>query len=226
MLRTIFEIYIYLQYLFEKDFERRALSYMVWDKHLKIDTLKIAVTGTAENKKFIESLNSNQLTKDIVLPQLPSINQLIIEIEKLLKEPYYYDIEIEYQRSKKKSKNGKPIWYSLYDGPKSIYALANHLKQLPFYEFYYRSWSESSHSANILNDNMEVNVNGKLDIYQIGNPKEAQYITKLFIHFTLNIYGLYISNRINDKMEEFKRWEKDMDKILYDLVQREYIMVK
>src|SRR3989339_476079 len=93
-----------------------------------------------EHASFILLFRETLAFVDAIVPliRLPSKEGVSI----ILRKPFK-SIDQEYKRIKKV--NGKPKWYSLWDGPRTIEDLFRYMNRPIIYEEIYRTWSGIVH---------------------------------------------------------------------------------
>ena len=114
----------------------------------------------------------------------------------------------EFERLKK-SKNNKityPKWYSVFDGPKSIWGLATELRQEDLYEHLYTNLSSNTHSSDVISGKMSTDLNDKAEIIQLRSWQNANTVTKLTLSITILVFREYIDKRIPKYNTEYKEW--------------------
>lgn len=213
LLRSIFELNLYIGYLLEEHTEDRAMSFLV------LDALKQKKINEIFNKEGLEFKRIRKLLEQDILisdpnflDNLPSVKDRIESLNSLLNRDDYKRVMKEYERTKKKDKSN-PAWYRLYNGPKTIQDLAIYLK-LPFlYEILYRKWSGSVHSTDIIHGKIiekesHPELNGKVntEIIQIRLPKDAQEVTSNLLNLLLHTYIILKNRKIPNRTSEIKKW--------------------
>lgn len=212
ILRSLFELHLFISYLNENYFNDRSMAFLVWHAKNKIQTNQAFQKGSQEYKNLQKQMeNDNSFSDSDILQNLPSSKQIISNLNTLLKRPEYQKVLKEFEKTKAKIKN--PSWYSLFNGPRNIQQLAIHLKMPVLYEIIYRSWSGSVHNTDIINgkivkrknlDNNQDKV--EADIIQLRLPKDAQTVSSYTLILLLKTFNVIIDSRMPDKKEEHKKW--------------------
>jgi len=225
ILRSLLENLFSLEYLLEKNTPKRALSYIVWHTHKKLNLGKRLTSSTTNGNQL-----KKEITKDKLLGKTAETffdHKMILAAKKnsenLLKLPKYISIENEYQRTLQNRKN--PNWYSLYQGPNNIEQLAKYLELHALYEFIYRGLSGYVHSTNILDGKLVPNKNGSVDIIQIRYPKDAQSITQHTINFLLMAFKAFCNARLPKKKQDYNNWYMEIRKSHNKLLEKKYINI-
>lgn len=149
LLRTALELSLQLQFIVEDDanFARRAAAYEYFHwKNLHDLACRLDKTHPRGIEITRELIGQNMPELMDVRPE-PDVTAQREHYAKVLKDAQFADVHTEYTSATKPPK----YWYSLWGGPKNFRELAKYLKQLPFYELLYRSWSGSVHGTNGLN---------------------------------------------------------------------------
>lgn len=227
LLRSIFETNLYISFLLEKNCEDRAMSFLVWDAIRQKQINQNFDTKNPDFNKIRKMLEQDILISDPnFLNDLPSVKHKIESINSLLNREEYKRVLKEYERTKRKD-NNKPAWYHLFNGPKNIQELANHLK-LPFlYEILYRKWSGNVHSTDIISgkiiekkDSVELEGKVNTEIVQIRLPKDAQEVTSYTLLLLLRTFTVFKDSKISDKTGEIQKWYLSVKKQLSEITQK------
>lgn len=231
LLRSIFELNLYIGYLLEKNTEDRAMAFLVLDA-LRQKQMNINFNKEGPEFKRIRKL----LEQDILisdpnfLDNLPSVKHKIELLNSLLNRDEYKRVMKEYERTKKID-NCNPAWYRLYNGPKTIQALAIYLK-LPFlYEILYRRWSGSVHSSDIIHGKIIKKeslpkLNGKVntEIVQIRLPKDAQEVTSNLLNLLLHTYIILRNSKIPKRTSEIQKWYLSVKDQIRQVIKKERLI--
>jgi hypothetical protein len=213
ILRSIFELNLYIKYLLEENFYDRSMSFLVWNTKRKIRIYRAFDKDDQSYSITKKQLENDEFFSDLsFLSEIPSVKSALINQEKILKLPDYQAFVKEYERTRKKD-NNNPNWYRLFNGPKNIIELASKMK-LPFlYEILYRKWSESVHGTDIIKDKIVRSKNsnakkGKVnaDIVQLRLPKDAQEVTSYTLILMLMIFIKLRDKKIKIRDKEIKEW--------------------
>lgn len=231
ILRSLFELHLYISYLTEKYFNDRSMAFLVWHAKIKIQTNRAFQRGNQEFKNFQKQIeNDNSFSDSDLLENLPSPNKIIENLNSLLKRPEYQKALNEYEKTKTKIKN--PSWYSLFDGPRNIDQLAKHLDMPALYEIIYRSWSGSVHNTDVINGKIvrsqktENNIGDKVaaDIIQLRLPKDAQTVSAYTLILMIKTYNVIIDSKITDKKVELKKWYLTIRDQIFKVTNKEQLI--
>lgn len=146
--RAIFEASLYLEWMLQKDTEKRAKYYYVANVRQERVWAMRTQSGSSENisyGKIMEPFGElfPETTKRLSLKGQEYLQQ----IDRILAQPLFQDIDndIEAHRAKRKAPYDPP-WYAPL-GPRSVRQLAEALKRLHEYETIYSPSSEVMHST-------------------------------------------------------------------------------
>jgi len=225
LLRAILESLLGLEYLLEKEFEKRALGFLLW--HYK-DQLKLALKfkiGEVSNKELHKKLKGDKSFTDYVkMPSIKNIDIQIKSLEVLINMPQYSGAKAEYEKMVQKgSKN--PKWYQLFEGPSNVDALATRLSRQGLYEVLYRAWSGPTHGTDIIQGKLTQGSDGQGQIIQMRNPKDAQLVTMYTFQLSLTVFLILLEKRIPNKKEEFKKWYPTVRQAYFQLANEELLIV-
>jgi hypothetical protein len=204
LIRTALENFFYIEYLLEKDFERRSLSFLVWNAYREKAYYEKADGKSSAYKDLVETYKKDKIVSNFQPIVLPNIEKLKQQKNELLNLPIYKEVSAEYL--KKKDKRNRPEWYSLFKGPNTIKELADHLKYPAFYKILYQSLSSSTHGTNIIQGKIVVDKNNSISIYQIRLPLNVEFLTNSCITLSFNLYHDFTSKRLPDKLNDVKNW--------------------
>jgi len=213
ILRSVFELALYIRYLVDDNFEDRSMSFLVCNAKNKIRTNKAFDKNDQSYQVTLNLLDKDEFFDRSFLDEIPSSEPIINNQYKILELPAYHRYEKEYERTKKKD-NRNPNWYRLFNGPRNIQELASKVN-IPFlYEILYRKWSENVHGTEIIkgrivkseNPNLEENGKVNANIIQINLPKDAQEVTTYTLLLLLMTYIKLCDKKIKIREKEIKEW--------------------
>lgn len=147
LLRSSFEALLSIEYILEENehYARRSLSWLVGYVHERLDMYNRLDSSTTKGDKFRALLTQDEALSNVPLPASTEAQQAKANLLSLLAKPHLQPIETEFNRHK-----GRPKWYQLFDGPRTLHALAKHLNQGARYEMLYRYWSRIAHAQDAL----------------------------------------------------------------------------
>ena len=230
ILRSLFEIHLYISYLLESHFQDRSMAFLVWNAKNIIKTNNAFLKGNHEYENLKRQVkNDNSFLDANDLNNLPSAKPIIDNQKTLLQRPEYKKALTDYEKTKKHISN--PKWYSLFNGPRTIQELAIHLKMSSFYELVYRNWSGSVHSTDIINGKIVKSQNANevadkvsADIIQIRLPKDAQSVSAFTLILMTMTYGTLINTKIPDKKVEYTKWYISVRDIMSQVTSKEQLI--
>ncbi|MBU3822822.1 hypothetical protein KO566_12185 [Flavobacteriaceae bacterium XHP0103] len=206
LLRSLLENILLLIYMLEGDEKRNALCYMVVRTNREIKKYNKFIDNNQSSKQFKLLIEKDTLNLNFDrFMNHPDLIKAKDSKSRLLEEPEFKIVQSEYLRTSKKKGCKNPEWYTLYDGPKNIFELAEKLKKTIHYEFFYRKFSESVHGNDIFKGMISAG-NGKGQIIQIRNFKDTQKVTSDTVSLLLEIFYLYVLKRIPNKKNDFNNW--------------------
>jgi hypothetical protein len=156
LLRSLFEINLYLEWIFEKDTQERGLLYYIWDLRNKRFWNRRLIPGTPENLEFSNDIKYEP-PPEVGAAQDPVFLQSEIDrIDAILAKPEYTAINAKFAALNGKYTN----WYSPYFG--SVKKIAEALKREGRYHVFYSSYSKYTHGLAM--SSQFVAVNGQMHI--------------------------------------------------------------
>lgn len=226
LLRSLLENILSLIYMLEENEKQNALCYMVVKTNKEIKNFNKFINEEQSSKQFKLQVEKDELNfkfdKFINHPDILKAKESKL---KLLDKPEFRPIQLEYIRTSKKPSNRDPKWYSLYDGPKNIYELAEKLNKTIRYEFFYRKFSDSVHGQDVFKGMVSAGKD-QGQIIQIRNFKDTQKVTSDAVSLLLEIFNLYVLKRVPNKEKEFKVWYGTIRNDFMDLTNRKYLNYK
>lgn len=212
ILRSVFELALYIRYLLDDNFEDRSMSFLVCNAKDKIRTNKAFDKKDQSYKTTLKILDKDEFFHRSFMDRIPSSEPVIENQKEILKLSTYKRFDKEYERTKKND-NRNPSWYRLFNGPRNIRELADKVN-IPFlYEMLYRKWSENVHGTEIIKARIVKSDNPSLDegkvnanIIQINLPKDAQEVTKYTLMLLLMTFIKLRDKKIKNKNKEITDW--------------------
>lgn len=185
LLRTALENFFYIEYLLEKDFEQRSLSFLICTAYKTKSVYEKADGKSSLYLELAEIYKQDKILSEarpIIMPNIESLKESNIE---LLNQFKYKETSQEYQ--KRLGKRKRLEWYSLYDGPKNIKELADHLKYPAFYNILYQDLSSSTHGTNIFQGKINTDLYNHPTVYQIRLPLDIEFLVSLCIILSFHL---------------------------------------
>jgi Family of unknown function (DUF5677) len=225
LLRSLLENTFGLEYMLEKETEKRALSFIVWNTHKNIKLYEKLNSTTPSGKQFKSEIEKDRLLNGVsIFFDNPILAPAQKNAEDLLKLSKYVSIENEYKSTVAAKKN--PAWYTLFGGPNNIEQLAKYLNLHAFYEILYRDFSGSVHATSVFQRKLFLNNNGTVDIVQIRYPEDAQSITQSATNILIMTYLVYLKFRLPERNEEFQEWYSEFRIQNNKLSERQYLKIE
>jgi len=205
LVRGALETFFGIQYLFAGNTHNKAMAFLYVETLKEIKTLKKMNITTPEGQAFKKILDDENMLSGYSVNPAINLNNAIQAKENLLLCPEFSVAHDEYQQlQNKKVKN--PAWYRFFNGPSNIMELAASLKQLTMYELLYRKWSGAVHGSDIFLGKLSTDPEGGVEIVQLRYIKDVQEVVKYSLSLCINVFQVYIDNRVTDKKPEMKKW--------------------
>lgn len=206
LMRSLFEVVLQLEYLFEKDFNDRSLAYLIIDIINEIKQYKAMDPDSAEGVKVKELFDKEQKVKFKPANDLNRLHEVIKGKERMLKKEPFKEVYQEYQHLKKARKGKQTHWYSFFGGPTDIRSLASYLKMESFYFLLYKKWSGSVHASDIRKGKVVQRDTQSVYIIQLRHSKDIQNVVSYCISFSIMAFNTFIKKRIPERLPTFKNW--------------------
>jgi uncharacterized protein (DUF433 family) len=154
LLRSMLESLFSLKYIHIEKYEQRSLCWLCALIHQEID-LKDMINSRTEAGRNLHDVLATEFEDDAVataFEKRSADSRTVRELHEELVRPDLARIETEYQRIKeqrshRRRRRYKPKWHELFDGPSSIYKLAESVGMLSSYLVYYQPWSSTVHGT-------------------------------------------------------------------------------
>lgn len=165
IMRSMFEYYLSIRFILQKNTQKRALAYQVATLKAKLrDLNKTNIRKGAQKFENILAKNSYKVTF-----KAEDNTRKVTSVHSLLNSPPYKDVHLEWKKAQEKIQS-PPNWFSLFGGPENIKQLAEQLGVIAEYEIFYREWSSTTHATGSFK-----NFSNK-GIKQIRLPDKAQTV--------------------------------------------------
>jgi len=227
LLRAIFESTLSIEYILEKDTELRGMDFMVWYYHQELKILRLWDPDDQLYKEFRKKLKGSKMFGNRELPDFPLIKEEIVKKREILKKPRYIESQREFLCFKRKEGRAPRWWFSLHNGPRDIEELAEHLGRLDAYIILYKQWSSVVHGIDIIRGKISIDESGRVAVWQIRSPRDAQTITQLAVSFALTNIRNFVDQFIPNKKQEVSKWYvKEIRDLYLGLIEKEIIKVE
>lgn len=203
LLRGLLEVFLSSEYILKDDTENRGGAFVYVCHFLDaIEWNKKLDDSTVQGRQFKSAMAHDRMNSDLQFerPQKGKVEQ---EEERLRKSDYYSKHVEEYKRTKQRL-NRKPYWYSLYDGPRNIPALAEEVELSAFYEILYRLWSSSVHGTNLMKRILVED--GSISILPLRTADENSDVTHNAISIAFFCFLSFLKHYRPDKEGELLEW--------------------
>lgn len=183
--RTAFEASIYLDWILAGDSERRATRYLVGNYRDERLWAERVIPGTTEEAAFTQIAKTLGLDIHANRPTLASdANAHLAEVNRILAQSELQKIDQEFTTAKKKRKHD-PEWYEL-DGLTSIRKVAEAVKRLPEYEFFYSKGSQVTHTGSY-KDHIRF-ANGQVRFKPIRHLADVNMLLNFIVSLCIGTY--------------------------------------
>jgi hypothetical protein len=210
LLRILLETGMQIEYLVEKDEEQRSLCFIIWNSKENQKWIDKCDGSSPRFQELVKKYSEDKILKGTTPPVLPNVVALRKIAESMYMLPRYKAIVEEYDRTIQ-SGYKNPIWYGLFNGPRTLDALSKIVKMEAFYEVLYRSWSKGSHGQNIIQGKLSAGPETGDGTSQgmvegLRSPRNAQQVTSYCMHLSIDMFRTFVAKRIPGKIPEFNEW--------------------
>jgi hypothetical protein len=204
LLRTALENFFYIEYLLEKDFKKRSLSFLVWTTFRTISYYEKADGKSQSYKELLDAYKQDKIVSNSCPIIIPNIEELKKNSVEFLNQVDYKEVTKEYRNRLGKRKRIE--WYSLFGGPENIKELSKYLKYPAFYNIIYQSLSSSIHGTNTIQGKITSGKNNNANIYQIRLPLDIEFLVNLCITLSFHLYHDFTIKRLPERVDEVRNW--------------------
>lgn len=206
-LRASFECSLSMLYLLEADHSRRALAFLVVDKHSQLRNLEAWDPGSVVGKQLRATLAADRIVNNMAGHIIPDLQAQIAQKRAFLTTGAYGPIEQEFQQMVLSSpKRKKPRWHALFGGPRTVEDLARYLSLGGLYELLYRPLSGATHSSDVTKGTFTVEPGGQFALLQLRLPEDAQFVTHMATSLALQVFMAYCGFYNPERLPEYRAW--------------------
>lgn len=213
LVRSLFEALLSINYILEneKDYQRRSYSWLVDYIHQKLLACEILDPSTSRGKEFQDAISGDENLQSFapILTKQTDVQKVITNFQSWLKKPRLQEAEAEYQRLKK-TRNRRPHWYQLFDGPSNLRELSKLLRQVECYNFLYPAWSSIVHGTDMLHLPHLLPKSSDKDptSYPIRNPKGIERLAGYTATFMLKATRLMLKKFRPGEEDTHAKWHE------------------
>ncbi|KTB49237.1 hypothetical protein DEALK_01490 [Dehalogenimonas alkenigignens] len=204
LLRSMFEARLSLEYLLEKNREERSKAWIVKNKIDQMNSCELMTPTTKKGAELEQAFAKDETFRYTGRLPIPDISKETEKLEEDLNQPSYKPFYDEYKKMVSMG-NIHPEWYSFFNGPRNIKALAKHLNQGSLYLTLYASWSRISH----MNDAHHLTartLDGNSFLGPIRNQRDIAHISTMALSILVLSTQLAINNYCPYYLKSFSKW--------------------
>ncbi len=224
LLRTALENFLSIEYLLQEDqlANQRASSFMVWFFMEQQRWLKKGDIHSTDYQELVKKHQRDKAFHNLPPMVMPMAEEQRKKLKAVFDTPNYKGTKVEYDRTKQVRKK-TPIWYQLYDGPKSLEDLANRVGYPAVYEMLYRGLSISTHGNNIMSGKLQFNELANAEPVHLRDSYGAESIVNHCMNFCKMAYYTIVTKRMPFMANQYNQWLKqcsDFNKEISTMVQQ------
>ena len=189
-IRMLFEIDLYLRWIFQEDYERRGTAYYVWNLRKERYWLRCYLEGTPEYAANIEHMRGSP-GEHIEIPDTQQeIRKAIDQHTERLELPEVAEINEMFEQ--RVSNSGKDVeWYKPF-GVNSIRDMAICLGDEGIYKMFYTRYSQATHGLSIRHQ-MHFNSSEGTVVYDhIRTLQSIDEVFRMTLTYAIKIYRLVL----------------------------------
>jgi hypothetical protein len=199
-LRSLFEIGVYLEWVFQKDTEKRGSLYFVWDLRRKLHWALAVKPGTREYEAHKKHMSDTRVSAIPAGIDEKLIDAQIAQLNGKLSVPECANINREFDRLRSGLKDKE--WYAPA-GVSNFREMARAVKKEGQYKVFYSSYSEITHGLAL--DQQISFSKGRVMFEPIRNITELDQIFRNTLNFALWIYRAALTHYRPGEGENFNR---------------------
>jgi hypothetical protein len=198
--RALFEVYVYVNWVLQKDKDKKARYYYVWHLRRQRTWLCRMIPATNEHKRFEKAIGELKLTQNLEMQE--EAKKQVAAIDKVLSKDEYKEMNAEFDKMKKPLRDYDQRWYRPC-GVKSIADIAERLGIKPQYDIFYSQFSEIAHSE-ALRKHILVNEQG-IVFEPIRQLEGIRTFLTIVLTFTFHIYRSILSEYRPGELSNFSK---------------------
>ncbi|WP_025765361.1 DUF5677 domain-containing protein [Dyadobacter tibetensis] len=202
--RSLFENFLYVTYLCQKDLKKRSYAYMFSSV---LDDIKYHKTVLKDFSK-----NGGAKTSSLNGAQICDIEELISHKQSLFQKPGFDDAYAYYcsEKERRRQANIKrrlENWYSYYNGPENIRELSKELGVEFAYSFFYSKYSKLAHGNETFLGKMVSTGQNSADMYQLRSFISIHEVLVYVFMFSTTCLVKYVSTVFPERSNELKLFQ-------------------
>ena len=202
-IRSLFEIDLYLRWIFQKDYDRRGTAYFVWNIRQKRYWLRCYLDGTPENAAHTVHMAGSYGENIVIDYNQEEIQKAIDHETARLSSPEIVAVNDLFDSLMASS--GKDVeWYRPF-GVNSIRDMAIHLGDEAMYKVFYTQYSQVTHGLSI---DQQLHFNpphGVVIFDHIRTPQSIDQIYRMTFNFAFKIYRTVLERFRPSEIAAFNR---------------------
>jgi Family of unknown function (DUF5677) len=212
--RVLFEIRLYLAWIFHHNTTQRAHQYYVGDLRQRALLTKRSIPGTPEHQRYADSPGITLDGADFTKVEEDARRELY-EIENILEKDDFKEINEKFKELKNPNSDLEIAWYSP-GGPSSISDMAFRLNIHGEYKVLYNYLSKSAHSTDF-NRNFRMGGNS-IKFKTIRNLENIHIIIRLSISYTIMIYQMTLKYYRPEELTSYsEKYRNEWKQRIYDI---------
>lgn len=222
--RSLFETWLYIEWILKKDTSKRAKQYYVWDLRKRQYWDRRAIKGYKEQEEFSKAINKFDSMLEEWESQENKAKEELEQIENLLDRNAYKEINQEFDRLKGGRKYDV-AWYRPW-GPKSLGHMASKLGLKAEYLILYDEFSRIMHATDF--QRHVVIGEGLINFEPVRKLDEFGFLVSIVINLSIRVYrtilhhyrSAEIQNFNNKYANEWRNRFLSIKKVKYKIIPR------
>lgn len=200
-IRSLFEIDLYLRWIFQEDYERRGTAYFVWNLREKRYWLRCYLEGTSEYAANVDHMRGSPGEHTEIPHTQEEIQNAIAHETARLALPEVAEVNNMFEQ--RVSNSGKDVeWYKPF-GATSIRDMAVRLGDEGMYKVFYAQYSQATHGLSIEHQ-LHFNASeGKVIFDHIRTLQSIDEVFRMTLTYAFKIYRLVLGQYRPGELDAF-----------------------
>ncbi len=183
LLRSSFEANLSLRYILQDRYVERSLAWLAHDIRRRIGIYEALDPSTERGKQAQAINNADHVAKSIDFSDIGPTKENADRLRRLLDKKQFRPVVQEIENLRTRGERS-PKWFRLFGGPRTLFELAQRLKEGAHYEILYRYWSEVAHATSVERI-IAPDKSGSFGVRRMRDPNDTGQIASMAASFLL-----------------------------------------
>ena len=169
-----------------RDEDKWGMAYMAWFTYDRLHQYERYDRTSQRGKELMAKLKGTAFDNYSAVADVEQNAAAQQHFREMLALPMYAEGVAEYERTKRERGRVRN-WFSLYDGPRSLEELADHVGLRLLYEVFYRQWSNYAHGGDVMRGKFSRTDTGLL-VHQLRMPFGVEQLYTHAVSIAFSVY--------------------------------------